>query len=348
MKKLSIAVLALAATSLTACGSQDSAGGESRDAIHVVGSSTVYPFATRISEIFSREHPDFPAANIESIGTGGGIAAFCSGTGYNTPDFANASRRMKLEEFEDCVANGVTEIVEIQVGMDGIALASAQGGITMNLTPEIVYRAIAANPYGQPQTAETWSDVDPSLPDLPILVYGPPSTSGTRDALAELILEVGCDTNPEMEALADSDEEAHDRICTEVRSDGRYVDQGEQDNLIVQKIEGNPNAVGIFGYSYLEANADRVQGLPINGVLPTYDNISSFAYPGARPLFIYLKKEHLGIIPGLEEFLATWVANWGDAGPLAEIGLVTNRGEMLERMTAATTELPVLTAEDLQ
>lgn len=348
MKKLSIAVLALAATSLTACGSQDSAGGNSRDAIHAVGSSTVYPFATRISEIFSREHPDFPAANIESIGTGGGIATFCSGVGYDTPDFANASRRMKLAEFEDCVANGVTEIVEIQVGMDGIALASAQGGITMNLTPELVYRAIAANPYGEPQTAETWSDVDPSLPDLPILVYGPPSTSGTRDALAELILEVGCDANPEMEALADSNEEEHDRICTEVRSDGRYVDQGEQDNLIVQKIEGNPNAVGIFGYSYLEANSDKVQGLPMNGVLPTYENISNFSYPGARPLYIYLKKEHIGIIPGLEEFLATWVANWGDGGPLAEIGLVTNRGEVLERMTAATTELPVLTAEDLQ
>jgi phosphate transport system substrate-binding protein len=348
MKKFSIAVLALAATSLTACDSQDSAGGESRDAIHVVGSSTVYPFATRISEIFSRENPDFPAANIESIGTGGGIESFCSGTGYDTPDIANASRRMKLEEFETCQTNGVTQIVEIQVGMDGIALASAQGGITMNLTPELIYRAIAANPYGEPQTADTWSDVDPSLPDLPILVYGPPSTSGTRDALAELILEVGCDANADMEALADTNEEEHDRICTEVRSDGKYVDQGEQDNLIVQKIEGNPNAVGIFGYSYLEANSDRVQGLSINGVAPTYDNISSFAYPGARPLFIYVKKEHVGIIPGLEEFLATWVANWGDAGPLAEIGLVTNRGEVLERMIAATTELPVLTAEDLQ
>ncbi len=348
MKKFSIAVFALAATSLSACGGQDSAGGNSRDAIHAIGSSTVYPFATRISETFSREHPDFPAANIESIGTGGGIATFCQGTGYATPDIANASRRMKLSEFETCQANGVAEIVEIQIGMDGIAFASAQGGITMNLTPEIVYRAIAANPYGEAQTSQTWNDVDPSLPDLPILVYGPPSTSGTRDALAELVLETGCDANPAMEALKDEDEERHDRICTEVRSDGKYVDQGEQDNLIVQKIEGNPNAVGIFGYSYLEANVDRVQGLPMNGVAPTYDNISSFAYPGARPLFIYLKKEHIGIIPGLEEFLATWVANWGDGGPLAEIGLVTNRGEVLERMTAATTQLPVLTAEDLQ
>ncbi len=345
MKKITIAAIALAATALTACGSQDGASGDSRDAIHAAGSSTVYPFATRISEEFKREYPDFPAANVESIGTGGGIDRFCRGVGYNTPDFANASRRMKLSEFEACQANGVEEIVEIQVGMDGIAFASARGGIEMDLTPEIVYRAIAANPYGEEQTNETWSDVDPSLPDLPILVYGPPSTSGTRDALAELILEVGCEAGPLPEGL---EEDAHDRICTEVRSDGKYVDQGEQDNLIVQKIEGNANAVGVFGFSYLDANSDRVQGLSMNGVEPTYENISSFDYPGARPLFIYLKKAHIGIIPGIEEFLSTWVANWGEDGPLAEIGLVTNRGEVMEAMTAATTELPTLTAEDLQ
>ncbi len=345
MKKLSIAIVALAATGLTACGSGDGASGDSRSAIHAVGSSTVYPFATRISEIFSREHPDFSAANIESIGTGGGIAEFCRGVGYDTPDFANASRRMKPGEFETCQENGVERIVEIQVGMDGIAFASAQDGITMDLTPEIVYRALAANPYGEEQTAENWSDVDPSLPDLPILVYGPPSTSGTRDALAELVLEVGCEAGPLPEGL---EEDEQDRICTEVRSDGKYVDQGEQDNLIVQKIETNPNAVGVFGYSYLEANSDRVQGLSMNGVAPTYDNISSFEYPGARPLYIYLKADHVGVIPGLEEFLETWVANWGEGGPLAEIGLVTNRGEVMETMTAATTEFPTLTAEDLQ
>lgn len=345
MKKFTIAIAAVAATALTACGSEGGASGDSRGAIHAVGSSTVYPFATRVSEIFSREHPDFPAANIESIGTGGGMAQFCSGVGYDTPDIAQASRRMKLGEFETCQENGVTNIVEIQVGMDGIALASAQGGITMDLTPEIVYRAIAANPYGEEQTAENWSDIDPSLPDLPILVYGPPSTSGTRDALAELILEVGCEAGPLPEGLA---EEEQDRICTEVRSDGAYVDQGEQDNLIVSKLATNPNAVGVFGFSYLDANADRVQGLPMNGVAPTYENISDFSYPGARPLYIYLKADHIGVIPGLEEFLATWVANWGEDGPLAEIGLVTNRGEVAEAMAAATTEFPTLTAEDLQ
>ena len=347
MKKLTIAAVALAATALTtACGSETGgASGDGREAIHAVGSSTVYPFATRVSEIFSREYPDFPAANIESVGTGGGIDQFCRGTGYDTPDIANASRRMKVSEFETCQANGVTDIVEIQVGMDGLAFASAQGGITMNLTPEIVYRALAANPYGEEQTAQNWSDIDASLPDLPILVYGPPSTSGTRDALAELILEVGCEAGPLPEGL---EEEEQDRICTEVRSDGKYVDQGEQDNLIVQKIEGNENAVGVFGYSYLEANSDRVQGLSMNGVEPTYDNISGGSYPGARALYIYVKKEHIGIIRGLEEFLSTWVANWGEDGPLAEIGLVTNRGEMASRMASATTELPTLTAEDLQ
>ena len=186
---------------------------------------------------------------------------------------------MKLSEFETCQENGVENIVEIQVGMDGIAIASAQGGITMALTPELVYRALAANPYGEEQTATNWSDVDASLPDLPILVYGPPSTSGTRDALAELILEAGCEAGPLPEGL---EEDAQDRICTEVRSDGAYVDQGEQDNLIVQKLSTNPNAVGVFGYSYLEANADRVQGLSMNGVEPTFENISNFSYPGAR------------------------------------------------------------------
>lgn len=345
MKKFTIAIAAITATALTACGSQDGASGNSREGIHAVGSSTVFPFATVVSEIFSREHPEFASANIEAIGSGGGIERFCAGTGFDTPDIAHASRRMKLSEFETCQANGVTEIVEIQVGMDGIAIASAKNGITMNLTPELIYRALAANPYGEEQTTQNWSDVDPSLPDLPILVYGPPNGSGTRDALTELLLEVGCEAAPLPEGLS---EEEQDRICTEIRSDQKYVDQGEQDNLIVQKIEKDPNVVGIFGYSYLDANADRVQGLSVNGVGPTYENISSFAYPGARPLYIYVKKEHVGVIPGLEEFLATWVANWGEDGPLAERGLVTNRGEVLAAMTAATIELPVLTAEDFQ
>jgi len=343
----SICLAAVAALSLSACGDAPGTGG-TRDSIRAVGSSTVYPFAKVVAENFARAHPDFRSPLIESTGTGGGIALFCEGVGPNTPDMVNASRRMKASEFETCQANGVEEIIELQVGLDGIAFASAQGGIMMNLTPEIVYKAIAARPYGEEQTAKTWADVDPSLPDEPILVYGPPSTSGTRDALKELVLEVGCDADPAMEALKESDEDRHAQICTEVRSDGAYVDQGEQDNLIVQKIGNNPKAVGVFGYSYLEENAGKVQGLPMNGVEPTYENISSFQYPGARPLYVYVKKAHLDAIPGLKEFLAEWAKSWGQDGPLASIGLVPSPDETMAANTAsATGEYTTITGEEL-
>lgn len=294
-------VLALAASTLAAC---DSSGGDSgAQSVHAVGSSTVYPFAKLVAENFARSNTDMRSPLIESTGTGNGIQLFCSGLGPNTPDMVNASRRMKASEFDSCAANKVDEIIEMQVGLDGIAFASAKGGIMLNLSPETVYKALAAKPFGKPQTAKTWKDVDPSLPADPIVVYGPPSTSGTRDALKELILEVGCKTDPAMKALKDSDEDKYKQICTEVRDDGAYVDQGEQDNLIVQKIEGNPRAVGIFGYSYLEENLDKIQDLPMNGVPATYENIASFKYPGARPLYVYVKKAHMRAIPGLESTL---------------------------------------------
>lgn len=343
--KLRFSLVALCAASLAACGGS---GEGTRDSVRAVGSSTVYPFATLVAENFARSQPDFASPIIESTGTGGGINLFCQGVGADTPDVANASRRIKASEFEECQANGVTEITEIQVGLDGIAFASAQGGIDMNLTPEIVYRALAARPFGEEQTAETWSDVDPSLPDVPILVYGPPSTSGTRDALKELILIPGCETNAEMTALADSDEDRHEQLCTELRADGKYVDQGEQDNLIVQKIEGNSNAVGVFGYSYLEENLDKVQGLSMNGVEPTYENIASFQYPGARPLFIYVKKAHLDAIRGLREFVAEWAKSWGRDGPLAARGLVANPDDVAARSQAAATEFTTLSASDFE
>jgi phosphate transport system substrate-binding protein len=255
---------------------------------------------------------------------------------------------MKASEFQECQTNGVTEITEIQVGLDGIAFASAKGGITMNLTPEIVYRALAARPFGQEQTSKTWRDVDPSLPDQPILVYGPPSTSGTRDALKELILIPGCEANAEMKALKDSNKEQHEQLCTELRSDGAYVDQGEQDNLIVQKIEGNPNSVGVFGYSYLEENLDKVQGLAMNEVEPTYENIASFRYPGARPLYIYVKNAHLDAIRGLREFVAEWAKSWGRDGPLAAIGLVASPDDVAARNTAAASGFTPLQASELK
>ena len=342
------AFAAVSAIALAACGGNDAGSSASRDQIRAVGSSTVFPFAKAVAENFVRSNPDFSSPIIESTGTGGGINLFCQGVGADTPDMANASRRMKGSEFETCQQNGVTDIIEMQVGLDGIAFASAQGGIEMNLTPQMVYEALAASPYGGEQTAENWSDVDPSLPDLPILVYGPPSTSGTRDALKELVLEAGCTTNADMKALKDSDEDRYDQLCTEVRSDGAYVDQGEQDNLIVQKIEGNPNAVGVFGYSYLEENADKVQGLTMNGVEPTYENISSFEYPGARPLYVYVKKAHLDAIPGLKQYLTEWTKMWSKDGPLAKIGLVASPEDTMAANQRAATEYTTLDGAQLK
>jgi len=342
--KVLLAIPALAAAlSLAACGDSGSA---TRDSIRAVGSSTVYPFAKAVAESLARSNPDIKSPIIEFTGTGGGVKLFCAGLGANTPDIVNASRRMKLSEFEECQRNGVDEIVEIQVGLDGIAFAAKKGGINMNLTPEIVYKALAANPFGEEQTAKTWRDIDPSLPAEPILVYGPPSTSGTRDALKELVLIKGCESDPAMKALKESDEARYEQVCTEVRGDGAYVDQGEQDNLIVQKIEGNPRAVGVFGYSYLEENLEKLQGLHMNGVEPTYANISSFSYPGARPLYFYVKKAHLEAIPGLKDFLAEWVKNWGKDGPLSKIGLVVNPDNVMTKATKAATEYTVLTPAD--
>ena len=337
------AVLALAAAMLTACD----AGGGMRNSVHAVGSSTVYPFAKLVAENFARSNPDARSPLIESTGTGNGIQLFCSGLGPNTPDMVNASRRLKPTEFESCLANGVDEVIELQVGLDGIAFASAKGGIMLNLSPETVYEALAARPYGKPQTAKTWKDVDPALPADPILVYGPPSTSGTRDALKELVLEVGCKSDPAMTALKERNEDEYKQICTEVRDDGAYVDQGEQDNLIVQKIVGNPRAVGVFGYSYMEENADRVQGLPMNGVQPTYENIASFAYPGARPLYVYVKKSHMRAIPGLENYMKEWVKSWGADGPLARIGMVAMPPQLMQANAAKVQNMTLLIKAEL-
>lgn len=344
LAQLAGALAAFAALTLAGC---DSGGGAARNSVRAVGSSTVYPFAKVVAENFSRTNPDYPSPLIESTGTGNGMQLFCSGIGANTPDIANASRRMKPGEFEKCLANGVTDVIELQVGLDGIAFASSQGGIMLDLSPRIVYEALAARPYGAEQRAKLWSDVDASLPAERILVYGPPSTSGTRDALKELVLEEGCNSNPAMATLKEADPARYRQVCTEVRSDGGYVDQGEQDNLIVQKIESNPRAVGVFGFSYLDENADKVQGLPMNGVQPTFDNISSFAYPGARPLFIYVKKAHMRAIPGLEGFVQEWVKSWGKGGPLARVGMVAMPPAAMEANARKADELSLLTLEEL-
>jgi len=315
----SVCFAAISSFALAACGSGGEAGA-ARDYVTSVGSSTVYPFATAVAEKVAEKGGKAPV--IESTGTGGGMKLFCAGVGAKHPDVANASRRMKASEYETCAANGVTEVVEIQVGIDGIAFAEASEGPDMKLTPEDVYKGLAANPFGEPNKAKTWKDVNPSLPDIPILVYGPPSTSGTRDALKELILEAGCKTNPDMKALKDSDKDKYEAICTEVREDGGYVDSGENDNLIVQKIAQNPKAIGVFGYSFLEENADKLKGIPMSGVAPTYESISDFSYPGARPLYIYVKKAHLSAIPSLADYINAWPEAWGPNGYLKDKGMV--------------------------
>ena len=334
-------LLAAASALLSSCGD----AGEGRTGIRAVGSSTVYPFAKVVAETFARSYPEYSSPVIEAIGSGAGISLFCKGVGPDTPDFAHASRRMKKSEFETCAANGVNAITEIQVGLDGIAFAASRNGITIPLTPEIVYRALAARPYGAEQTARKWSDIDAALPDLPILVYGPPSTSGTRDALKELVLTPGCKAGPMPEGLSEEEEE---RICTEVRADGAFVEQGEQDNLIVQKIESNPDTIGVFGYSYLEENLDKLKGLTMDGVEPSYDNIASFAYPGARPLYVYVKNDHIGAIPGMVEYLQVWRDSWTADGPLAKVGLVANPADKMAAMDAAISNRPALTLADFQ
>jgi phosphate transport system substrate-binding protein len=323
-RTLALSLLLLASTGLAACGSNGGAGGSggARDQIRAVGSSTVYPFAKAVAESLAKTNPGIKSAIIESTGTGAGMKLFCAGIGVAHPDMATASRRMKTSEYEDCAKNGVKDVVEIQVGLDGIAFAEATNGPDMTLTPVDVYKALAANPFGKPNATKNWNDVNPALPAIPILVYGPPSTSGTRDALAELILTKGCDSDPAMKALKDSDKDKHKTLCTEVRADGAYVDQGENDNLIVQKIAANPKAVGVFGFSFLEENMSKLKGVPMNGVAPTYATISDFSYPGARPLYIYIKSAHLKSIKGLDAFAGEFAKAWGPDGYLKRAGMV--------------------------
>lgn len=316
-----MAVVALPALLLAGCGGD--AGSAGRDQIKVVGSSTVYPFTTAVAEQFVAKNDGMKAPVVESTGTGAGMKLFCSGVGAQYPDIANASRRIKKAEYEDCQKNGVKDVIELQVGIDGIALIEANNGPKMALTTEDVYKALAATPYGKPQTAKTWKDVNPALPAIAIKVLGPPTTSGTRDSLAELILEKGCDKNPEMAALKKSDEAKHKAVCTKVREDGMYVAQGENDNLIVQKLNADPTAIGVLGYSFLEENLASVKGVSINGVAPSYATIADFSYPGARALYIYVKGGHLNAVPGLKEFVAEYASAWSPGGYLAKRGLIS-------------------------
>ena len=337
---------AAAALALAACGQQPG-GGTQGQQIQIVGSSTVYPFTTAVAEQFQRTHPGMSAI-VESTGTGAGLKLFCAGVGDQHPDMTNASRRIKASEYQDCAKNGVKQVIEVPVGIDGLALIEGKSGAGMSLTVRDVYAALAANPFGKPNAAKTWKDVNPALPAVAIQVYGPPPTSGTRDSLAELILEKGCESDPAMKALKESDKDRHKELCTKVREDGAYVEAGENDNLLVQKVAANPGAIGVLGYSFLEENMDKVRGIPLGGVAPTAETISSLTYPGARQLYLYAKGEHLNVIPGMREFLAEYARAWSAGGYLERRGLIPSPADVQAKGSDAATKVAPMTADGLK
>jgi phosphate transport system substrate-binding protein len=303
---------------------------QARDYITIVGSSTVYPFATVVAEQFGRT-TQFKTPKIESTGSGGGLKLFCAGVGVEHPDITNASRRIKASEQKRCKENGVADVIEVKVGYDGIAFANSRSSEMLDLTRRDIFLALAKDipdPAGGeglvPNPYRSWNEVNPSLPNRAIEVLGPPPTSGTRDAFLELVMEGGCKSYPHLKAMKKSDKSRYKAICHAIREDGVYIEAGENDNLIVQKLEANPEAFGIFGFSFLEQNADKVQGAKIDGVTPEFETISDGSYPVSRPLYFYVKKAHVGVIPGIAEYLGEFTADrtWGEEGYLTDKGLI--------------------------
>ena len=301
-----------------------------RDYISIVGSSTVYPFATVVAEQFGKT-TRFKTPKIESTGSGGGIKLFCGGVGVQFPDITNSSRRIKQTEVETCTKNGVKDITEVLIGYDGIAIANSKKAKHYNLTLKDVYLGLAKNvpdPKGEPKLVpnpyKKWNEIDPNLPDAKIEVLGPPPTSGTRDAFVELAMEGGCKAFNFIKDMATTDERAYKAACHTMREDGAFIEAGENDNLIVQKLDANPNALGIFGFSFLEQNLDRIQGSLVGGVEPTQETISSGKYPVSRPLFFYVKNAHVDVIPGIKEYITEFTSEkaMGAEGYLADKGLV--------------------------
>jgi len=370
VKSYQVSAIVLAAM----IGGATVAQAQNRDTISIVGSSTVYPFATVVAERFGRS-TNFKAPKIEATGSGGGLKLFCKGVGADTPDITNSSRAIKQSEYDDCQKNGVTEIVEVLIGYGGIALATASSTAKLKLGLKDVYLALAKDipgPDGKlmPNPHKTWRDVNPALPATAIEVLGPPPTSGTRDAFAELAMGGGAKQIPALKALRDltaeqaaeikaamaalgipagvyqslqeksgkipKGEEVFDAVAYALREDGAYIEAGENDNLIVQKLAGNPRAVGIFGYSFLEENGDKVQGAEIDGVIPDFDTIASGEYPVSRSMFFYIKAAHVGKIPGIQEYAIEFTSNkaMGEDGYLAERGLIPLAADELKRVQA--------------
>jgi phosphate transport system substrate-binding protein len=324
---------------------------QQRDSISIVGSSTVYPFATVVAERFGKAG-SFKTPKIESTGTGGGFKLFCGGVGVQHPDMSNASRAIKASEFETCQQSGVKEIVEVKIGYDGIVVANAKNAPLLKLTTKEIFLALAkevpnpkggeglvANPY------KTWKEVNPALPDVKIEVLGPPPTSGTRDAFVELGMEPGALKFESLKKLSKEDAKKFQKIFASIREDGAYVEAGENDNLIVQKLGANPNALGIFGFSFLDQNSDKIQGSYVDGNPPTFENIASGKYPMSRPLFFYVKKAHVGVIPGIKEYLAEFTSEkaWGKEGYLSEKGLIPLPDAERKQVADSVKALKVLT-----
>lgn len=301
-----------------------------RDHITIVGSSTVYPFSTVVAERFGKS-TSFKTPKVESTGSGGGLKLFCAGVGVDHPDITNSSRKIKESEVQQCKGNGVSEIIEVKVGYDGIAIANAIDAPMMSLSLKNLFLALAKDVPAtdgsetlQPNPYKTWQDIDPSLPDTAIEVLGPPPTSGTRDAFVELAMEGGCDAFEWVGAMKKTDKTAYKKLCHTIREDGAYVEAGENDNLIVQKLNTNPKALGIFGFSFLDQNSDQVKGATIDGVAPDFDAIADGDYPVSRPLYFYVKKAHIGSIPGIREYLEEFTSEkaWGEDGYLTDKGLI--------------------------
>ena len=315
-----VALLALSSTTVAQTG---------RDYVYVVGSSTVYPFATVVAERFGRGS-EFKTPKIESTGSGGGLKLFCDGVGVDYPDVANSSRAIKESEVLTCEQNGVKEIIEVKIGYDGIVFANALESTPMVLSRKDIFLALAKQVPGEKEGElidnpyTTWADVNAELPAVKIEVLGPPPTSGTRDAFVELAMEGGCKSIPWIKSLKSSDSSQYKTVCHTVREDGAFVEAGENDNLIVQKLQANPNAFGIFGFSFLDQNKEKVKGAAIDGVIPTFDAIADASYPVSRPLYFYAKKAHVDVIPGLRGYLREFTSEraWGEEGYLSDRGLI--------------------------
>ncbi len=316
---------------LTAAGALAAGAATARDQIRIVGSSTVFPFSTAVAEQFGKT-TDFATPVVESTGSGGGMKLFCAGVGTEHPDITNASRRMKQSEFELCAENGVTEVVESIVGYDGIVVANAKGGPSFAVTREQLVIALAE----QGPKPALWSDVDPSLPAIKIEVLGPPPSSGTRDAFEELVMHEGCEgAGIECDGIS-------------IREDGAYVDAGENDNLIVSKLEANPNALGVFGFSFLDQNSDKLKGADVDGTEPTFENIAEGEYPVSRSLYYYIKVAHVGVVPGIEEFASEFAseAAAGEEGYLVDKGLIPLPAEAFETNADAIANLTPMTGNE--